>query len=110
MSDGCDGFRIDGTGAPYSLRPWVGPRYWKEGLRILVHGDSYYATNEDGNRIEEWHGAVDNGEIASTTEQQIRDVIKAHKGGTGNLYHARLYRGVVQGIIGRSEITTCTFR
>jgi hypothetical protein len=107
MSPSDFGFRMSGGGRLYSIRPWVGERYWSEDLRIIVHGDSYYAT-EGSNSMLEWQSEA---EIEGVTERQISDVIEAYRGGAGdsdssNLRDSPFYSGVVQAIMCKSEITS----
>ena len=101
------GFRIEGTTRSYILRPWIGPQFKDEWLRIMVHGDSYYAT-DGSNSIEAWQ-KDDN--IEAATEKQIADVIEAYASGAEdsnscNLRNAQLYQGVVKAISGKCPITS----
>jgi hypothetical protein len=113
MSTGDFGFRMPGVERIYSIRPWVGEHYWSEDLRIIAHGDSYYAT-EGSNSMDAWRQAAEpraTAKIEDATIRQISDVIRAFETGDGdrnscNLRNSPLYRGVVQAIVCKSEITS----
>jgi len=101
------GFRIEETTRSYILKPWIGSQFEDEKLRVVVHGDSYYAT-DGSNSIEAWQ-SDDN--IEAATEKQIADVIGAYESGakdsnSRNLRDAQLYQGVVKAISGKRPITS----
>src|SRR5579863_2484838 len=105
------GFRIEGATRSYILRPWIGQQFKWEKLRIMVHGDSYYAEPSGANSMEAWRLAADSGTIEGETENQIADTIGAYESGaedsnSRNLRDAQLYQGVVKAISGKCPITS----
>ncbi|HWC98250.1 MAG TPA: hypothetical protein VG456_15935 [Candidatus Sulfopaludibacter sp.] len=112
MDETIIGFTIPGVEhQPYVIRPWVGSKYESQKLRIVAHGDSYWASEGDQEPYSwgAWCRGAKEGTLGDTTCGQIGSVVAGGHTGTADesgpsQLHTQMYAGVVKAISGRKEI------